>query len=289
MTSPAARWAIVDGHRVPHENATVHASDLGLRRGFAVFEFFRVEHGVPLFLEAHLARLSRSAHTIGLPLTRDIDALTTDVHALIDANAPHISAIHILLTGGPSDDGITIEHPTCVVTSIHQPPRATAPTAAALITHHHTRELPEAKSTNYVTAMRLAGAVRAAGAIDVIYHDGTHVTECARLALAIIVGDTLVTRRDGVLESISMTNLLGLARERMPVEERAFTVGELRAAEEVLTSGSVRGIVPITTIDARPVGNGTIGPHVRALFTAFGAHVDDYVAARRGGAATRTR
>ncbi len=289
MTPPAARWAILDGQRVPHEGATVHVSDLGLRRGFAVFEMFRVEQGVPLFLEAHLARLARSAHAIGLPLPRDIDALSTDVHALVEANAADVTAMQILLTGGPSSDGVTFRQPSCVVTSMQLPPRPTAPAAATLLTHRHTRELPEAKSTNYLTFMRLAAAMRAAGAIDVLYHDGVHVTECARSALAVVLGDTLVTRREGVLESVSMTNLLGLARQRMPVEERSITFGELHAADEVLTTGAVRGVVPITAIDARPVGDGSVGPHTRALFTAFAAHVDDYVAARRGGMATKTR
>ena len=287
MTPPAARWAILDGQRVPHEGATVHVSDLGLRRGFAVFEMFRVEQGVPLFLEAHLARLARSAHAIGLPLPRDIDALSTDVHALVEANAADVTAMQILLTGGPSSDGVTYRQPSCVVTSMNLPPRATAPAAATLITHRHTRELPEAKSTNYLTFMRLAAAMRAAGAIDVLYHDGVHVTECARSALAVVLGDTLVTRREGVLESVSMTNLLGLARERMTVEERAITLGELHAADEVLTTGAVRGVVPITAIDGRPVGDGSVGPHAFALFTAFAAHVDDYVAARRDDAAPR--
>ena len=282
MTSPDTRWAIIDGQRVPHQGATVHVSDLGLRRGFAVFEIFRVEGGVPIFLEHHLARLAHSAHAIGLPLPRDVDDLATDVHALVAANAPSVTAVHILVTGGPSDDGVTFEQPTSVVTTLELPPRATAPTGAKLITHNHTRELPEAKSTNYLTAMQLATAMRAAGAIDILYHDGAHVTECARSALAVVLGDTFVTRRDGVLESVSMTNLLDLARERMPVEERAITVGELHAADEVLTTGSVRGVAPITAIDGRPVGDGTVGPHARALFTAFAEHVAGYVAARSG-------
>jgi branched-chain amino acid aminotransferase len=281
MTSPAPRWAILDGRRVPHEGATVHVSDLGLRRGFAVFEMFRVEEGVPLFLEAHLARLARSAQAIGLPLPRAADGVAADVHALIDANALDVAAVQILLTGGPSDDGVTFREPTCILTSTDVPPRAPAPAGATLVTHHHTRELPEAKSTNYLTAMRLAAAMRAAGAIDVLYHDGVHAAECARSALAVVQGDTLVTRRDGVLASVSMANLLGLAHERMRVEERAITLDELYGADEVLTTGSVRGLVPIVAIDDRPIGDGTIGPHARALFTAFAARLADYVAARR--------
>jgi len=289
MTTPAARWAIIDGHRVPHEGATVHVSDLGLRRGFAVFEMFRAEAGVPIFLEHHLVRLERSATAIGLPLPRSLDAVATDVHTLVAANAPDVNAVQLLLTGGPSDDGVTFRHPSCIVTTMNLAARPTAPIGATLVTHHHTRELPEAKSTNYLTAMRLAGTMRAAGAIDVLYHDGAHVAECARSALAVIKGDTLVTRREGVLESVSMQNLLGLARERMRVEERAITLNELDDADEVLTTGSVRGVVPVTAIDGRTVGDGTVGPHARALFAAFAAHVDAYVAARRGGVATETR
>jgi branched-chain amino acid aminotransferase len=283
MTSPAPRWAILDGRRVPYEDATVHVSDLGLRRGFAIFEIFRVEAGVPIFLETHLARLAHSAHAIGLPLPRDAEALTADVHALVEASAPGVTAVHILVTGGPSDDGVTFRQPTCAVTALNLPPRASAPAGANLITHQHTRELPEAKSTNYLTAMHLAAAMRTAAAVDILYHDGVRVTECARSALAIVQGDTLVTRREGVLASVSMTNLLGLARARMPVEERAITVGELRAADEVLTTGSVRGVVPVTAIDGRPVGDGSIGPHARALFAAFAEHVAAYVAGRRAG------
>jgi branched-chain amino acid aminotransferase len=284
MPSPAPAWAIVDGRPTPYESATVHVSDLGLRRGFAVFEQFRVENGVPLFLEAHLARFARSAEVVGLPLPRGVDGVTADVHALIEANTLGVAAMQVLLTGGPSDDGVTFRQPTCIVTSSHAPPRPTEPKGATLITHRHVRELPEAKSTNYLTAMLLADAMRAAGAVDVLYHDGTHAAEGARSALAIVHRDTFVTRRDGVLGSVSMTNLLGLARARMHVEERAITLGELYAADEVITSGSVRSVVPIVAIDGRPIGDGTVGPHARALFAAYTAFVDAYIAGRRAQA-----
>jgi branched-chain amino acid aminotransferase len=286
MTIPAARWAIIDGQPVPHESATVHVSDLGLRRGFAVFEMFRVEAGVPLFLEHHLARLAGSAAAIDLPLARALDDVAADVHAVVASNGPGVTAVQILLTGGPSDDGVTFRQPTCVVTAMSLPPRSAAPSGGRLVTHRHTRELHEAKSTNYLTAMRLAASMRAAGAIDILYHDGVHATECARSALAVVLDGTLVTRREGVLESVSMTQLLGLARERMRVEERAITLDELDAADEVLTTGSVRGVAPIVAIDDRPIGDGAVGPHAHALFAAFAAHVDGYVAARRGAAST---
>jgi D-alanine transaminase/branched-chain amino acid aminotransferase len=282
MTPAPERWAIVDGHRVPYADATVHVSDLGLRRGFAVFEMFRVVDGVPLFFEDHLARLGRSAAAIGLPLPRGTGGVADDVQALLDAHGDGVAAVQVLLTGGPSDDGVTFRQPTCVVNSVPVAPRPNAPSGAALITHRHERELPEAKSTNYLTAMRLADALRAAGAIDVLYHDGAHVFEGARSAVAVVLDGTFVTRRAGVLASVSMTNALELARERMPVEERAITLEELAAADEVIDTGSTRGVVPITAIDGQPVGDGGVGPHARALFAAFGARVEAYVVGWRG-------
>ncbi len=288
MSTAPARWAILDGERVPYGDATVHVSDLGLRRGFAVFEMFRVEDGVPLFFEDHLARLARSAEAVGLPLPRGLAGVAEDVQALLDAHESGVTAVQILVTGGPSDDGVTFRQPTSVVTSMTVPPRPTAPSGATLVAHRHARELPEAKSTNYLTAMRLANSMRAAGAIDVLYHDGTHVSEGARSALAIVQDGTLVTRCEGVLASVSMGQLLGVARHRMPVEERAITLEELHAADEVLSTGAGRGVVPIVAIDGRPVGDGEVGPHARALFKAFAAHVDGYVATRRGRVAMGT-
>jgi len=281
MTTPAPRWAVLDGRRVPHEHATVHSSDLGLRRGFAVFEAFRVEQSVPLFLEDRLARLECSADAVGLPLPRGSDGVAADVRALVAANGPGMTGAHVLLTGGRSDDGVTFRAPTTVVTTLEVGPRATAPKGARLIAQQHTRQFPEAKTTNYLTLMRLASAMHAAGAIDVLYHDGVQVTECARSALAIVHDGTLVTRREGVLASVSMKQLLVVARKRMRVEERAITLEELRAADEVLSTGAVRGVAPIVAIDGRPVGDGAVGPHAQALFRAFGARVDGYVAARR--------
>lgn len=283
MPAGAPRSAIVDGTRVGYGDATVHVSDLGLRRAYAVFEFFRVEEGVPLFLDAHLARLARSTDLVGLRMSRDVAAVADDVHELIAADDLGRGAVQILVTGGPSDDGFTPTRPTCIVSGAEVPPRATEPVGAALLTHRHVREFPEAKNTSYLTAMRLAPAMRAAGAIDVLYHDGERVAEGARSAVAIVVGTTFITRREGVLESVSMSNLLMLARRRMDVEERSFTMDELSAADEVITTGSVRGVAPVTAVDGRPVGDGAIGPHARALFAAYEAHVRAYVDGHRPG------
>jgi D-alanine transaminase/branched-chain amino acid aminotransferase len=43
-------------------------SDLGLRRGYGVFEFFRTLRGIPVFLEDHLNRFEQSAEILELEI-----------------------------------------------------------------------------------------------------------------------------------------------------------------------------------------------------------------------------
>jgi branched-chain amino acid aminotransferase len=273
--------AIVDGRVVEADRASVPVTDLGLRRGYAVFEFFRVIDRVPVFVDDHLARLERSSDTVGLQLPHDRWALEALVARLIDVNDLEQGAVQILLTGGSSPDGATPATPRLILLPVEVGPPPSAPLAASVITHRHEREFPEAKSTNYLTAMSLASAVREAGATDVVYHDGRLVAEGARSALAIITGATFVTAEAGVLESISMKHVVALAARTMSVRRRRPSLDELFAADEVVTTGSLRGVVPIVSIDGRPVGDGTVGPRARALFEAHRALVWSYVAARR--------
>ena len=51
---------------VPASRAALPLTDLTLRRGFGAFDFLRVESGVPLFLDDHLARLDRTAEMLDL-------------------------------------------------------------------------------------------------------------------------------------------------------------------------------------------------------------------------------
>jgi len=123
--------AIIDGHRVPHEGANVHVSDLSFLRGFAVFENVRVEAGAAPSSNGTLHG-SRAPHTPSTcPSPAAVDAIADDVHALVETNAPDVNAAQIPLSGSPSSDGVTFRHPTCIVTAMsHTAPVRTRPACA---------------------------------------------------------------------------------------------------------------------------------------------------------------
>ena len=63
----------------------IPVTDQGLIRGDGVFEVIRLYGGRPYALDAHLARLERSAAGLRLPL--DVDAVRADVARAAGARA----------------------------------------------------------------------------------------------------------------------------------------------------------------------------------------------------------
>ena len=49
---------------------------------------------------------------------------------------------------------------------------------------------------------------------------------------------------------------------------------ELRAADEVFLTSSVRGAMPVTTLDGQRVGAGGVGPVTRRILTRYQAYID---------------
>lgn len=277
------KYAHINGTIVEHDRATLHISDLGLRRGYGVFEFFRILRGVPVFLEDHLERFENSARLLELELSYSRDTLERFILELIRINHLEQGGIQMLLTGGYSEDAFTPGRPNLVIAPIvvNPPPPHLYQQGGKIILHQNLRELPEAKTTDYLMAVRLARRVRAEGATEVVYHDGRWVSEGGRSSLSVIKNGVLMTAREGVLPGITRKHLLHVARPLLSIEERAIALEELFTADEVLLTGATRQVMPITRIEDKPVGNGRVGPFAKALMEAFQQHLEAYLN-RRG-------
>jgi branched-chain amino acid aminotransferase len=53
-------YVYINGDILPLEDARIPVYDLGLLRGYALFDFFRVIDGIPVFAENHIDRLENS-------------------------------------------------------------------------------------------------------------------------------------------------------------------------------------------------------------------------------------
>jgi branched-chain amino acid aminotransferase len=275
------RFVHVNGNLLPEESASLHVSDLGLRRAYSVFEFCRVDEGVPVFLEDHLERFKRSCATLELSAPSDIAARILE---LLRANRAELSGVSVYLTGGYSEDGFTPGVPNLV---IMEAPRQPFPAefftrGTKVITFTHTRELAYAKTTDYLTAVRLGGAMRAALATEVIFKTASHILEGARAALGVVLpSGVIVSPVDDVLESVTLGRALRLAQGFATVERRAVTLAEFETAPELFLTSATRGVMPVTTVDDRVVGDGRVGQTVTRLMRDLETHTAEYVRERR--------
>src|SRR3954470_15176203 len=142
---------ILDGTVMPADAVRIPATDEGLLRGDGVFEVVRLYDGRPFALEDHLARMERSAANLRLPLA--LEAVRSDVAALLEAGRPRDGVLRVLVTRGGRRIGF-----------IEPLPDLPATLALRTITYAPTRILDGVKSLSYGGNMLASRLAREQGA-----------------------------------------------------------------------------------------------------------------------------
>lgn len=265
-------FAIINNTLLPIEQAVVPVNDLSVQRGYGVFDFFRTQNGVPLFVDEHLARLERSAEAMHLSIPYTRRELYQQIQRLMQQNQLSCSGIRITVTGGSSADMYTPGTPNVIITEhplTMQDPENMHP-GFRLITHEHVRELPEVKSINYMMGVWLQPKVKAAGADDVLFVKDGLISELPRSNVFIISKEgALVTPSDNILHGITRQKVLTLASEAMPVEIRPVTLEELSRAAEAFVTSTTKRLIPILSVNGKPIGNGIAGAITAQLYRRF--------------------
>jgi len=104
------------------------------------------------------------------------------------------------------------------------------------------------------------------------------VTEGASSNAWIVSRDgKLITRPLGrdILPGITRSVVLDvIAAQGLTLEERAFTVEEAHAAREAFVTSASQSVLPVVSIDGRPVGNGAPGLIAAALRRDYHRHAE---------------
>jgi branched-chain amino acid aminotransferase len=249
--------AILDGTVMPADEVRIPATDEGLLRGDGVFEVVRLYDGRPFALEDHLARMERSAGNMRLPFA--IDAVRSDLAALLEAGRPGDGVLRVLVTRGGRRIGF-----------IEPLPELPSTLALRTVTYSPTRILDGVKSLSYggnMLASRLAREQGADEALLVTPH-GRVLEAPTSTFFCSLNGRTLVTPplEDHILDSITRRRLLAVC----DVDERPIAADELAGVREAFLASTVREVLPVHAIDGRavPVVDGALtseaGVRVRA-------------------------
>mgnify|MGYP001806764748 CR=1 FL=1 len=260
----------LNGAFVPADQAMVSVMDRGFLFGDGVYEVVPSYGGYFLGLEPHLDRLDASLAAIRLdnPLGREE---WRAVLGRLIAAAPGVDqAVYLQVTRGvaPERDHLCPDGVAPTVFAVAKPIKPRQPEIAergvACITRPDIRWLRgEIKSISLVAAVMMRREAADAGALETIMVRDGMVTEGAVSNVFMVSGGALLTPPAGhlLLPGITRQLALELAREHaMPLREQPITIETLRAADEIWLSSSTREVLPVTLLDAVPVGSGRPGP-----------------------------
>ena len=268
----SALW-YTNGQWVHPQEASLSVNDIAVLRGYSVFESLRTYDRRPFHLNEHLARLYHSAEIIELEIPWPRQHIIDVVQEIIARNAYRHAAIRLLVTGGESEDGILPSGPPkliVMITPLGERDMERFARGYKLITSSLQRTSPEAKTTNYIAAVRALKEAELRGANDALFvNELGHVLESTRSNFFIFLGDTLVTPREGVLIGITRNVVLELARGRFTIEERPILMTELLVADEAFVTSSSREITPVVQVDERVIADGKPGPRTYELEQRF--------------------
>jgi branched-chain amino acid aminotransferase len=273
----------IDGKIVPLDQACVSVFDRGFLYGDAVFETIRTYGGRPYALDEHLARLERSAVRVCIPMPVPVETFRAEVLSGVLQAGNSESYVRVMVTrgSGPLElaPGPELEPLRVVIVGELRPPTPEAYRDGVGVITHRTQRTADAtdaagaKVTNYLVSVLAMRQARSASAVEALIVDRSGcVVEGATSNVFAVLAGQLVTPPEaaGILLGITRQRVLEAAATiGVPLVERPMPLDEIRSAEELFISSSIRELLPVVRLDGAPVGSSTPGPVTQALLREF--------------------
>lgn len=260
----------INNRFLPYADAKLHISDLGLQRGYSIFDYFIEMEGRIPFLEDYLDRFYRSAEMLNLEIPLDRELMKEKIGYLLQQNKFGTSGFKLLLTGGYSEDLYSPSTPNFMILNLpvfHQP--GDFGDGLKLILLDYRRHIPEVKTTFYLPSIALFPKLKETGSVEVLYHHNGLISETTRANVFLVKNNKLITPSDGVLRGITRKYVLQVSMELMEVEEREVKLEELWESDEVFITGTSKHVAPVVEIEGRKIGSGKPGGMTKLILEAY--------------------
>lgn len=275
----------INGELFNESTAKISVFDRGFLYGDSVYEVTRTFDGIPFRLDQHIDRLFNSALKIELHPT----VTKNDILKMVDQTlkvSPHKNLfLRIILTRGTNSDlGLdpnlsSLNNLIIITKTIIPNPDWWYTTGLSMIFYNkkntQTGALP--KSGNYQENILAYKEALAQNAFDAIMVNAKgFVTESSTSNIWLIKNNVIYTPalKDGVLEGLTRKTLFEMASHNgMAIREASLTREDFLNADECFVTSTTRNIVPVTRIEARPIGKGIPGEKTNEIL----AHYLQYV------------
>ncbi|WP_232505129.1 aminodeoxychorismate lyase [Acidipropionibacterium acidipropionici] len=250
-------------HRADPASTPIDVLDLGITRGDGVFETAGVNHGHPQAIDAHLARMARSAALLDLPAPR-IEVWRRAVQEAIEAwGSDGHGAAKLIYTRGIEGTGVPTGWVYVWAEEPEGPIERRDGITVVLLDRGYRSDVAKtspwllqgAKTLSYALNQATLREAQRRGADDAVYTstDG-FLLEGPHASLILRFGDEFITpgTDQGILKGTTQGDAFDwLEGQGYGVGARQVRVEEFAAADAAWLVSSVRCAVPITRVDDR--------------------------------------
>ena len=274
--------AFVEGRYMPVAEARLPILDWGFLRSDATYDVVHVRRGSFFRLEDHLDRFERGMAKLRMSLPYDREEIRTILARCVRLSGLRDAYVEVVCTRGVPPPGsrdprdcanslyafvvpfVWIASPekqerglNAVVSRVRRiPPGSVDPT----VKNYHWLD--------FVTG--LYDAYDRGGETAILTDHDDNVVEGPGFNVFAVGGRRISMPSRGVLEGITRKTVIeSAAQHGIPLDQRAVPADELRAADEVFVTSTAGGIMPVTTLDGKPVGSGKPGPVTLQLREAY--------------------
>jgi branched-chain amino acid aminotransferase len=272
----------VNGELKPARDAAVSVFDHGLLYGDGVFDTMFAMFGYVFKLDEHLTRFERSLSAIDLQLRLKRDDLNHAVLETVSRNGLTEAYIKIIATRGCGPEPLLDPRgcePSLIIfarpyLSLADPHKIKVGLNAKVTSVRrvgHEAIDPRIKSLNYLNLI-LAKIEAIKGGFDeaLLPDEDGLVCEGPGYNLFAVSNNVVFTPDKSILKGITRDTILELCHELgIPFQLRGLASYDLYTADEIFLTSTAAGLVPVTRVDARTIGNGAPGPIFHRLGTAY--------------------
>ncbi len=269
----------LNGRVLPANEAKVSVFDAGLAHGVGLFETLRAFKGRLFRLREHLARMEASATALHIAVKVDAGVIERGALDVLEANGLDDARVRITGTPGavprPNEEAVVPVMPTLLITAgkpqTHPAELYQHGMRVCICPYKQNRHDPLAghKTLGYLPRLlAMKGAAERRCHESLWFNTDNQLAEGSICNVFVVRQGRIVTPPldTPVLPGIVRGAVLELAQAAgLEAEETPIDIDALLASEEVFLTGSVMGIMPVTSIERHTVGDGLPGGATRRM------------------------
>ncbi len=267
-----------NGRFTTTDERVLGVEDRGFQFGDAVYEVFKFMKRKPIFLLEHFERMVKGLSELEIACPWDAQSFERTTHELLGRTKFDEGIVYVQVSRGEAPrahfwpDTIT---PTVVAysRSFRFPDEAKQEKGIRVVTSRDQRWLRcDVKSVNLLAnALAKKHAQRARADEAILVADGL-VREGASSSFFAVRGGRVITHPldEHILPGVVREKVVHLAlAAKIRVDERPLREAELFDMDEAFITSTTQGVMPVTEIDGRVIGNGRRGESTAVLQSAL--------------------